>query len=652
MVSPPAPPRHLLRASLTLAFVLAASKASGLVHSTVAPFTASDLLIACHLDLAFALALTAPLGALVTALQRWPRAERWAHGLFVVLGASAAAYAVIAAHAYSFLWLPLTYRLLAVAGGVTGAWTTAREALSPGFVMALVAAVGAFLAAALTPWPRRRWTQRARTLTALGVGLVAVWVILATSLEHQRRWSGRRDRTLAESPHAAMLASLVLDRDRQYERPALGLGHDHGPTDRVDFARPFATPGPLGMRPPRRVIVYVLESTGANYLEPFGGPAGVGVRLAQLSERGLLFDRAYANLGRTEGALATLTLSTYLPMTWRQFTQDHADTPGTTLASQLAAHGFFTAFLSAAHLDYANQRRFLGPRGFERVVDGAQLGCPLVSTWGTSDACLVDALLRTVDERREQPFFVMAWTNQTHHPYPLPGQDAPELPRHGSPWELGFQRGRYLDAIREADRQLGRLVDGLRERGLLEDTLLLITGDHGESFAERSASAGHGWHLYDEAVRVPLLLHWPAGLPEAGRRSLVCSHLDLTPTLAHLLGLPQAPDWFGRSVFDPTHPGRAYLLASGDSVIVGLRDHDTKYTVNLWSGRDALFDLSADPGEQRDLASEQPARTLAPRRRLAAWADLSRSLWSDHAFPLAPPPSAQSALRELPPSAP
>src|SRR5437763_894729 len=159
--------------------------------------------------------------------------------------------------------------------------------------------------------------------------------------------------------------------------------------------------------------------------------------------------------------------------------------------------------MSAGDPDWANEG-FLEKSGFTEVYRSTKLpGAKQLSSWGTSDAVLFDAMSNWIVKTKDQPFFLMAWTDQTHHPFKLaPGQKEMDLP----PSLRGKDLGRYVTLIREADLQIGKLLDRMRASRLADDTLVAVTGDHGEAFGQPHGNSGHGFTVYDEEVRVPLVL--------------------------------------------------------------------------------------------------------------------------------------------------
>ena len=232
-------------------------------------------------------------------------------------------------------------------------------------------------------------------------------------------------------------------------------------------------------------------------------------------------------------------------------------------------------------------------------------------------------VFKFIDQDPKRPFYVKAWTISSHHPYePSPSHAMVDFFKGALPPD-DYDLGRYLNTLNDVDEKLGQLLDGLRQRGLADDTLVAITGDHGEAFGDPHATWGHGARLYQENINVPFLL-WNPRLFAKGRRSrTVGSHVDINPTLANLLGIPPAPSWQGRSLFDPDRSPRAYFYAANDDYLLGVREGDWKYIYNVTRGRDELYDLSKDPDEHRNLAAENQDKCRRLRQRLSAWKDFA-----------------------------
>ena len=338
----------------------------------------------------------------------------------------------------------------------------------------------------------------------------------------------------------------------------------------------------------------------------------------------LVFDNFYAHCGVTANSLVAINLGIYPGLTWREYTVEQPDLPGTTLAQLLQSRGYRTAYMTSGEIEYVNMDGFLSGRGYDVVWGYPRLSCKeLIMSWGVEDRCLVDGVLDWIDTDRQRPSFVMAWTQQTHHPYePSPtvpfldffqGLRTKELPPDD------YDLGRYLNVLREADRQLGRLFDELRRRELAEDTLVVVTGDHGEGFGWPHDIYGHGGKVFDEIVKVPLVL-WNPGLFGVGRRQdTIGGHIDLNPTIAELLDLVPAETWQGRSLFEPDRPPRVYFYAANDDYLLGIREKNWKYIYNATIAREQLYDLDQDPTEQLNLSREHMDRCLTMRQRLAAW---------------------------------
>jgi arylsulfatase A-like enzyme len=211
---------------------------------------------------------------------------------------------------------------------------------------------------------------------------------------------------------------------------------------------------------------------------------------------------------------------------------------------------------------------------------------------------------------------------------------------------------RYDTLIRVADRQLGRLVDRASARTNPDGLLSIVTADHGEAFLDHGWRS-HGVQIYEESVRIPLVIHWPQRIRPAVIEGPV-SLLDIVPTLLGLLGIREANhDWAGRNLANVLGPGRDDGVAQpvifqrqtyehdglvepiplrdiggktfGGSVEVqgemfAIRDGRWKYIEALEEPLSRqLYDIEEDPRESRNLADEEPQLVQNLSQRLANW---------------------------------
>ncbi len=577
-----------------------------------------DILVASASDLVFATTAFLLL-ALLLALVRGERAERLARLGASTLGAVCVAYAVASVQIFAYLRSPLTYALVYLASDMQTMSSSIGSFVTPAFAAAVVVAPLAYL---LLVRAGRGCVLRPGPVAAL-LALGAVWGGFAYRQAVAGRWLDRSDHLIVRSPHWEIVHSTVLELafggralkfDQEFSDQELA---DFRGTGGAPFQRPVQT---ASATPPKNVLVLVMESTGAKYLSLYGSPYATTPELRQEAQFGLVFDNFYCHMGLTANSLASLTLSIFPYMTWREYTVEYPTYPGTTLAQVLKPRGYRTSFIHTGYLQYTNQDGFLKDRGFDELLDIENLGGQVVSSWGGDDRQLVDAVLQWIDKDRSQPFYVVAWTNESHHPYePAPHHSFVDFFGNGPRPPDDYDLGRYLNTVRSVDHELGRLFDGLRERGLDQDTLVVVTGDHGEAFGHPHPTWGHGARLYEENVWVPMLLWSPTQFPAGRREATIGSHVDVMPTIAHLLGVPPAPSWEGRSLFEKGRPPRAYFYAANDDYLLGVREANWKYVYNVTRGRDELFDLGRDREEQRNLASQHPEIGERLRRHLAAW---------------------------------
>ncbi len=564
--------------------------------------------------------------------------------VFLGVATLACLYAVVNVLLFDIFGRFLTYPILALVGDVRMVRSSVGAHLTPGAIMGLVGVPLAYLALVLTTRRLAAFVRQrvagARWTGSIAFAVVSVWTLVGHNV-FVAQWGGRTDRRIAENAHTVFLASwwqavsgggavrmpeAFPEEDLADFRPIGEAAADltQASSALVRRASAAISARAAAARRPPNVILVVLESVAAQWTSLHSSLYETTPVLEAESSRGLVFDSFYAHIGRSSNSLASMLLSQYPKLDFREVTVQYPALPGTSLAAAFRDRGYLTAFVTPSDLSWAGWRQFLDGRGFADVLDYRDLECPdLLSSWGVEDRCMIERMVGFVEQAQTRPFFLMGWTTQTHDPYePSPGVPLLELLREPVPDE--WKMGRYLNVLRQTDTHLGRLFDAVRRTGLERDTLIVVTGDHGQAFGYPHDTYFQGWTVYEEDVRVPLLVWFPRAYRSPLRSKTVGGHVDLAPTIAALAGFPPAPDWQGRSLLDSRHPRRAYFYVAEDQFRLGVREGPWKYIYDLRDGTEQLFDLDRDPLEQRNLASSEAERCARLRQRLAAWVEANR----------------------------
>ena len=558
--------------------------------------------------------------------------------LFVTLAALSLVYAVANVMLFGVFGGFLTYPLLTLVGDVRMLSSSVAAYFTRWTVLGLVALPIAYLALVVTTLRLTRPSRGSSWRPGIAFLSVGVWAILG-QYSFSTDWATRQNRAIAGNPHWVFISSWwqAVNSDG-----TVRMADRFPAEDLLDF-QPLGTrsPSPVSIlrrisraatsksrrvtkpRPPN-VIIIVLESVAARWASLNGGHYDSTPYLKAESAHGLVFENFYAHIGRSSNSLGAILLSAYPKLDFRDLTAEYPQLGGTSLAAVFRDHGYRTAFVTPSDLSWAGWNSFLSTRGFEELRDYHQLPCStLISSWGVEDRCMVEGMLDLIGRKSTQPFFLMGWTTQTHHPYEAtPG--LPLIAFEREPVADQYELGRYLNVMHETDRHLERLFEAIWRAGLEQDTIVVAVGDHGQAFGYPHDTYIQGRTVYEEDVRVPLMVWSPRLYPLATRSQTIGSQVDLAPTITELAGLTAAPDWQGRSLFDAQRAPRAYFYVAEDHFTLGVRERNWKYIFDLREGVDQLYDLDRDPDEQHNLATREPARCARLRQRLAAWTEANR----------------------------
>ncbi|MFT5052757.1 MAG: choline-sulfatase [Chlamydiales bacterium] len=358
---------------------------------------------------------------------------------------------------------------------------------------------------------------------------------------------------------------------------------------------------------PRNVLLVTLDTTRADHLGAYGMRAGVTPCLDQLAKEGVVFEQALTPVPITLPAHSSLLTGMYPPFHGVHDNGTFYLPAGCrTLAEVLSGQGFVTgAFVAAQVL----ARRHGLYQGFDEYADvataaggGAGHGPELRGEQ------VVDRALDWLEGVGGQRFFAWVHLFDPHKPYAAPAG-----------FQERFAEDPYLAEIAYADSQVARLRQHLAAHDQLDDTLILVTSDHGEGCGEHG-EVTHAVLAYQGTLHVPLIWRHPS-LTAGARLASPVSLVDVMPSVLELLGVP-VPDLHGVDIFDEAareaqrelyFESEFALRNFGWSALRGMRTGASKF---IAAPRSELYDLDADPEETANLLDGDAQRAAGLLRRL------------------------------------
>jgi arylsulfatase A-like enzyme len=403
---------------------------------------------------------------------------------------------------------------------------------------------------------------------------------------------------------------------------------------RITLHGPAPEPLPKG-EPPRYVILWVMDALRADKLPIFTpGARAQTPNFEELAKSSVVFRQYYVQGNESQTSHSSIWSAVYPAVhnvrlagqggVWK------LDRKLEVLGEKLAAAGLFTTGVTGngfVTVDAGYARGFREYRNMMReqgVINGIILG-----------EKIVDAALARLDKHRDQPTFLFLGTIDTHAPWIArkpwidlysPGPYNGPFKEYGTAKDLGFMPGRmgcsiippkpdierlraiYDSAVSYHDLQVGRLIKQLKSWGIWDQTMLIITADHGEELFE-DMRCGHGGSLRDSLVRVPLLVHDPARFPAGTIVDEGVEGVDVLPTILSALGQPPLANAQGESLLPLAQGiGRGWprpSYASQYEYAHAMRIGRWKIRVGN-TGVPIVADLVEDPDEQKDYARNRP----------------------------------------------
>jgi arylsulfatase A-like enzyme len=390
-----------------------------------------------------------------------------------------------------------------------------------------------------------------------------------------------------------------------------------------------------GEQPAERpnVILIVVDTLRADHLGCYGYSRETSPGIDAFAADAMLFERGFSHAADTRYACASL-LSGFLPHETGVLEDTALSDDIDTLPEMLRGAGYATAAVISNYVLRAG-------RGYEQgfdVYDDTMDQREQVRDWPERVAtATTDRAIELLDDLGQRPFFLWLHYQDPHGPYASPpGWEAglhdtterrqavqpsgslsgrggiPGYQLLGDERDPDFYRARYDAEVRYVDAELVRFFEALKASGAYDDSLIILTADHGEGMGEHDYYFAHGEYLYQHQIHVPLIMRWGDRL--RGRRSEPVQHVDIVPTVLAAAGVAAAPSFPGADLRQPVPSARSILSEMQSPLVpdrqkLSLVQGHEKLIHTPSTRQFELYDLAVDPYERLDLFGDATRAT-------------------------------------------
>lgn len=488
--------------------------------------------------------------------------------------------------------------------------------ITPGLVVVVVVVV-VLVYALLGPYlvsrffsRRRRWQSTSSIpswsgvpwLSVLGVALVAYGLLFFSLLP-----SGSADTSKSFSRDAFVNVAMEAVEEADPEETSAEAA-----SDVVVKKPPEASATLLATSFERRNVVIVhLESTRAESVTPYNEKLDTTPFIDELAKKSLLAENARANVPHTSNALTATMCGIQPPLEPKGTDSLGDDIPGLCLPELLTKQGYNSVYFTSSVQTFERRPELVKNMGYEEFYPVETMdtkGFEKANYFGYEDNVMLKPSKEWLEKNRDKPFIAAYETITPHHDYQTPK-------RYGiKDFAEDEELNRYQNSVRYVDFFLKNLFDQYKEMGLYEDTVFVIYGDHGEGFGEHGRSQ-HDNTIYDEGLKIPLIIHDPRQFRDGKRIEEPVTQLDILPTVADLLGYKISGKGYpGSSMMALPKDRTLNFSCWNESGCMASVKGSEKYIYHYGDQPDQLFDLSKDPEERNNLAGKLSEEELKKRR--------------------------------------
>lgn len=394
----------------------------------------------------------------------------------------------------------------------------------------------------------------------------------------------------------------------------------HQPLRTILPEKEFAPQPLFPMRPQEsrpNVLMIILESFSAVYFSFFGHLDGLPMINfeALASTQALVGFRHYSVHGGSSHGSDWAILTGLYPKSFGETPfHGHPWVQEKTAFSYFKDAGYATGAFYSGDSTYREHYKLFRHPDCDVFIDDRSTEFKQLSEKFTPEQRAIRLMFQEIDKLNGKPFLFLNRTDNGHWPYKsrLGSKDLPDLVR-------------YRNALAEVDIMIGEIVAGLKQRGLFNNTIIVLTSDHGESFKQHENLSLHSGGVYEELVHVPLVISNPMHFENNIQINTITSHIDILPTLLDIVGLApkDLSELEGYSLIRSLPANRILFVSNGDdSSVAGILQDEFKLILKKHDSGKLLFDIVNDPLESINLAKDN----YAVVDRLVGF----ESLWKKH----------------------
>jgi arylsulfatase A-like enzyme len=362
----------------------------------------------------------------------------------------------------------------------------------------------------------------------------------------------------------------------------------------------------LSVEKPNYIIIQ-MESISAEHLPVYGYPREISPNIDKFAERAVIFDKAYGAASHSDYAQTAFLSSRHILInSYRNFFD--LDYPRVFIWDILKEQGnYSTAYVSSQDDDWANMMDYYNKDTLDLYYHSLNDG---EYDFGSGndrkdyDYRTVDRVLKLGNET-SGPFFLYVNLQASHYPYQYPENNSvfvPDEPSMGTTY-FNIAKGDeeaslndYDNSIYYVDKQIGRLMEIFEEKGLMENSIIILSADHGEILESRHGNIRHGFGVYDEEVRIPLMIYFPGVSARVVDERI--RRMDVVPTVLDMGGFNLSEEFQG-SIMKKNQD--IFFSAQNQNFKLGMIRGDIKYIMDWIRFIPEAYNLTADPLELNNL---------------------------------------------------